>query len=172
MFVRAEGFSPVELVGAGRDHMRAAKRLFDSDDPFLFDSAGYLAHLSIELVLKALLLDLTGRFPAQHDLEKLSRLLAEELPGFGFSDAGQRILVTLNAFGELRYPSPRDPVEIGSDDVELILELWSAMWEALPEELRPKREPQGVVTKGGRVLMRKRIKTPPNRALEPTASSK
>ena len=155
-FSSTDGFKPADLAQSARDHFNAVMILFEKRDAFVFDSAGYLAHIAIELVLKALLLDLRGSFPAEHDLAKLTRLVAQDLPGFGFTPEGERILASANAFGELRYPSPARRVEIGTEDLEEIIHLFQRLWDGLPESLYPTRDSNDV-RKGGRVLMRKRV---------------
>ena len=70
VFRLSDGFQPAELIRYGVDHLRAAERLF-AGSPLFDDSAGYLAHLGIELLLKSMLLHADGRFPEEHRLQQL-----------------------------------------------------------------------------------------------------
>jgi hypothetical protein len=54
-FSAKDGYAQIDLVQFSRDHLFAAETLFNLDVRTL-DSAGYLAQLGIELLLKALLL--------------------------------------------------------------------------------------------------------------------
>ena len=170
MFGSADGFTGRDLIESARDHMYAALVLFQSS-PVCLDSAGYLAHLSIELLLKAMLFGLNGEFPAEHDLRQLFRALQREVPGTSLTARGERALDLVNKFGGLRYPQPGAGVEIGSDDVDLIVSLYNSILSNVPDEIRPVQEPHGPVTKhGNRVLMKKPLATPPNTRLQPTAA--
>jgi HEPN domain-containing protein len=73
-FSRQDGFSELGLLHAAADYLGSAKLLFDRS-PRCFDSAGYLCHLGIELVLKAMLLNICNEFPNDHSLTKLSELI-------------------------------------------------------------------------------------------------
>lgn len=72
IFTTADGLLPVDLAHCGLDHLTAAQRLFNSD-PSHYDSAGYLAHIGVELLLKGWLLETTGRFEAIHNLGEIGR---------------------------------------------------------------------------------------------------
>jgi hypothetical protein len=52
-FTAAGGYTQLDLVQFSRDHLFAAQKLFNLDVRTL-DSAGYLAQLGIELLLKVL----------------------------------------------------------------------------------------------------------------------
>jgi len=93
--------------------MRSSLVLFDAS-PYCYDSAGYLAHLAVELLMKALLLELTGSFPREHSVRRLGKRL--ETLGATFHPNAGRILELLDEFNELRYPRPAPEVEIGDDD--------------------------------------------------------
>ncbi len=93
--------------------------------------------------------------PREHDLQILLRDLRREKPDLEVTEVGEHAVSLVNRFKELRYPKPEGPVEIGSDDVDLIASLYSTLWEFIPEERLPKVDLAGRVKKGGRVLMRK-----------------
>jgi HEPN domain-containing protein len=71
---RSHGYTERDLLHSATDHLASARRLFESG-PRCFDSAGYLSHLGIELILKAFLLNRTDAFPNDHSLARLLSLL-------------------------------------------------------------------------------------------------
>jgi hypothetical protein len=87
VFTQEQGYRPIDLLHAATDHLFAANVLFSSSDFFLavgmldvdfeaprcLDSAGYLSHLGLELLLKAFLLLVTGSFRDDHSLANLLR---------------------------------------------------------------------------------------------------
>ena len=154
VFRRSDGYTEASLAEAARDHMQASLILFEKG-PFYYDAAGYLAHLAIELLFKVMLPLERDEFPGEHDLQVLLGLLRQEIPELEVTEAGERAVSLVNRFKELRYPKPEDPVEIGSDDVDLFSRLYSTFWDFIPDELRPTVDTNGWVTKGGRVLMRR-----------------
>lgn len=172
VFTRSEGYTEAALAEAARDHMRAALILFEKG-PFYYDSAGYLAHLAIELLFKVMLLLARDEFPGEHDLQLLLERVRQEIPELEVTEAGERAVSLVNRFKELRYPKPEDPVEIGSEDVELFSSLYGTFWEFIPDELRPSVDPNGPVMKGGRVLMRRpKHRDAPNNAVQRTGGSR
>jgi hypothetical protein len=50
MFSRSDGYTEQDLLQSATDHLASARRLFEGG-PRCFDSAGYLSHLGIELIL-------------------------------------------------------------------------------------------------------------------------
>lgn len=148
--------------------MHSALLLFQAH-PFCFDSAGYLAHLSIELLFKALLLGIKDEFPDQHDLRGLFASLQKEVPGTKLTRRGEYALDMVNTFGQLRYPRPRQPIEVGNDELDLIVSLYNSVFRYVPVSMRPVEDPEGWVTKhGGRILMRRKKSGRP-KALQPTS---
>jgi len=154
VFRRSDGYTETALAEAARDHMSAALTLFEKS-PFYYDSAGYLAHLAVELLLKAMLLLVSDEFPGEHDLQRLVEMWRRKVPELEVTDAGEQTLSLVNRFKELRYPKPQDAIEIGSDDVDSIGSLYITLWEFLPDHVRPTIDAKGCITKGGRVLMRR-----------------
>lgn len=146
-----------DFLHAGLDHMTAAKLLFESDDPSHFDSAGYLAHMAVELLVKAWLLEVAGEFEGTHSLKALYDVLQEKHGVPPLDDEQQGVLRMLDQFEQLRYPNPKRPTEIGDEDLprteELVGHLCRSMPKAIPEAL----EKIELGRKGGRVLMRKKI---------------
>lgn len=155
VFRRSDGYEPLHFAESAKDHLWASKYLFETGNPVVFDSAGYLAHLSVELLLKAFLLDAKGEFGAEHSVVKLAKQVTRCVPKLTFDAQATATIRSLDRFQELRYPVPGNPVEVGSDDPQPILDLFNRLWQALPPEHRPKADPTGFVTKGGRILATK-----------------
>lgn len=153
-FSRQQGYKVRHLVEYAADHASSARILVRSG-PFCFDSAAYLAHLSLELLLKALLLDRLGQFPAIHSLVALQEQLerADSRCSVGPEDRG--VLTTLDTFSRARYPVPRQEIGVGEDDVEFARRLYDRLVKHVPRHVfRPRRG--RAVKKGRRILMKRR----------------
>ena len=155
MFTRADGYSEECLLNFAHDHLASAEFLFKKS-PSFFDSAGFLGHLGIELLLKALLLRRTDKFPNSHDLAELRKLLEDAAPEIEFTEEGLSILKRVNKFHTLRYSYPKGSAEIGTEDRIPLRNLAHALVGAFPPELQQKFASQ--LEKGGRVLTRYRKK--------------
>lgn len=154
-FHRADGYNERDLLRAAIDHLEAAQHLF-GQDPGWYDSAGYLGHLGIELLLKAYLLAISDSFPNEHSLKKLWSQLVTHKPDATLSSDEERILHALDRLYHLRYPRPSDPVEIGTEDWPLIERTTLTIVDLMPELLQREFETIREPTKGGRILMRRR----------------
>jgi len=145
-------YNPEDLLQSGLDHLSSASILLNYS-PFLFDSAGYLAHMALELLLKSWLLHQNSEFKAIHPLPDLIKEIQKIDTKFSLSQREQQTLDYLSNFVELRYPSKNNPIEIGSEDIDQIYELADKIWQHLPELLVQTYEniPEG--KKGNRVLM-------------------
>jgi hypothetical protein len=137
--------------------MTGAQLLFDGDDPGHFDSAGYLAHIGVELVLKAWLLEVAGEFEGIHNLEALFELLTKKHGAAALDEEQQKVLKMLDQFEHLRYPNPKQPTEIGDGDLPHIEALVGHICRAMPQSIPDALEKIALGRKGGRVLMRKKI---------------
>ena len=137
--------------------MTSAKILFKEGAP-CFDSAGYLCHIGIELILKAILINKTGEFDNEHSLVKLSNQVRKQNVELEYSKDQNRTLEKVNSFYDLRYPKELSPVEIGSDDWDYIENLYEFLFYVLPDDIQEqvKKIDRGV--KGGRITMKKRKK--------------
>lgn len=157
MYTTNDGYRAPDLLQAGFDHLDAAYELFELNPRFL-DSAGYLAHLGLELVLKAYLLHLKGAFKDTHSLQSLVKDIRELNPKFILQSPTEPFLRELDTFYGLRYPQPEvaKRAEVGSDMVPDIKALEHAVWADLPEELRAVYGAVDHTRKSGRILMRKR----------------
>lgn len=155
LFTAADGYEVKDLIQSGIDHLYAAEVLRQTAFS-CFDSAGYLAHLGLEVLLKSLLLYARRSFPAEHSLLMLFDQLVVSIPQLAHS-LEPYLLSTFEQFNELRYPRPSAPIRIGTED---FLRLESAV----PKFLL--MTPRGWLAeffaiegrlKGGRILMVRKI---------------
>jgi HEPN domain-containing protein len=156
--VTKDGLIPSDFLHSGLDSITAAKVLFDSS-PDHFDSGGYLAHIAVELLIKAWLLEAAGEFEGIHNLETLYSRLVEKHGATPLSDEHQATMKMLDGFEQLRYPNRKEPVEIGDTDFPGIDALIGHLCRSMPEAISKalEQEQGGNFRKGGRILMKKRI---------------
>jgi HEPN domain-containing protein len=150
-----DGFSVQTLMHAANDHLVAARVLFESSRSQVLDSAGYLAHLGIELALKAGLLHVAGSFPNEHNLGNLAAELRGHIPSFEVAPPYHETFELVSEFTELRYPG-LEMAEVGSlhgDDVEA---LFGHLLDKLPPDLRRAVQQIDHTNKGGRILLERR----------------
>jgi len=155
-FYKADGLDPVDFAHCGLDHMTAARLLFDSD-PSHFDSAGYLAHIGVELLLKAWLLQVSGQFDGIHILSELYKQLESKCRAPKLKASQVDIMNVLDQYEQLRYPNPKQPTEVGDDDWPQIEDLVGFICRAMPQEIPDALERVASDRKAGRVLMLKKI---------------
>jgi HEPN domain-containing protein len=158
-FTVDDALVPIDLLRSAIDHLGAAEQLFGSSASY-FDSAGYLAHLAVECLLKAWLLQVAGKFVDSHKLRGLYDEIIKSHGGPALSAQQKAVVVLLDKFGQLRYPNKADPTEVGTDDLPAIKALMQALYERLPDELLEKLDRVDVLQKGGRTLMKKKIEAP------------
>ena len=156
IFKREEGFEPIDMIHSSLDHINAAKKLFDTS-PSFFDSAGYLAHMGFELLLKAWHLDAFGEFPGIHSLIDLVEQLRAKGQQLSLSEEENDVLKIADSYGELRYPDPNHETEVGFDDSEIIDSLLNRIWEQMPETFDGYFEAIDPTRKCGRILMKRKI---------------
>lgn len=157
VYKKEDGYTVEDLLHFGYGHVDAANALFNSNSAFL-DSAGYLAHLGVELVLKAWHLDRFGQFNNTHNLTELFSELKQMDGSLGLGADNEGFLAELDEFYLLRYPRRRGgAVEVGTEHLEHLDSLHKALWGSMPEELRETYEKIDPTRKGGRVLMEKKI---------------
>jgi HEPN domain-containing protein len=148
---RADGYSEAELLRFAYDHLASAEVLFERS-PSCYDSAGCLAHASVELILKAALLHFDNGFPAIHDLRRLRGRLQRSVPELVFSAEERGLLNKVNRWYPLRYPRPGGSEPIGGAEFTVIKALAFRLLELLPDEVRA--EFRSALEKGDRVLVR------------------
>lgn len=154
-YTKQDGFSEGELLRWATDHLASAKILFEANHR-CFDSAGYISHLGIELVLKAILLSHSNGFPNEHSLAKLSDLIVKNGVKLNYTRGHEEILKTLDGFYELRYPKPVNPIEVGDDDWSNIEALFEHLIFILPDEVQQNLRQMNHTEKANRILMRKK----------------
>jgi HEPN domain-containing protein len=164
-------YKAADLLHAGIDHLDAAAALSGGSYRYL-DSAGYLCHIAIELMLKAWVLHSTGRFEGTHPLQAQIGVLSREDYPLTLTERQREILNYISSFSELRYPSLKHPVEIGTDDIELVMEVAEEIWQQIPKELVEAYEAIPGHKKGNRVIMRRRKDLPRDLELETGITAK
>lgn len=152
-----DGLVACDFLHSGLDHMTGAQLLFRSDDPGHFDSAGYLAHIGVELLLKAWLLEVAGEFEGIHNLNALYATLMKNCGAPALDEEQQDVIKMLDQFEQLRYPNPKQPTEIGDEDLPGIDALVGSICRSMPQSIFEALEKMDAGRKGGRVLMRKKI---------------
>lgn len=145
-----------DFVHGGLDHFKAATVLFKAG-PSCFDSAGYLAHMSAELLVKAWLLQVAGDFKRIHSVHDLYAELVTTYGATPMSAEHLQTLELLDRYGQLRYPNRAYPTEIGDNDLPMLEDFISHLVNSLPAHLRIAVAKLNPVEKGGRSLMRKKI---------------
>jgi len=154
-FRRRDGYTKLSLLQAAADHLGSAKVLFGKN-PRCFDSAGYLCHLGIELVLKTILLNICNEFPNEHSLSELSKLIEKHGLKINYGKQHLHTVMMLDGFYELRYPNPSNPIEIGNDVLERIENLFDFLYVRLPKRIQDELKQLDHSHKGNRVLMKRR----------------
>lgn len=156
VFRRKDGYEPKDLIHFGLDHVNAAEKLFETS-PSFFDSGGYLVHLGFELLLKAWHLEVFGEFCDIHSLTKLVEQLRTKGQCLDLSTKESEVLRIVDSYAELRYPNPSYETEVESDDWEKIDGLLNRILEQTPEIFCKYFESIEPISKGGRVLMERKI---------------
>ena len=147
-------YLPNDLLQFGIDHLRAAKFLYNAS-PSFYDSAGYLSHLGVELLLKAWLLDLSGKHPKTHRLMILWNKLISLGQDLLLQKENMQWMQELDKHYSLRYPHESKVVETGSDDWDKTEKLFSELCLYMPEHLLEKIQRLENTKKGRRILMKK-----------------
>ena len=148
-------YLPKDLLHFGIDHLRAAKFLYNANASF-YDSAGYLSHLGIELLLKSWLLDISGKHPKTHRLMTLWNKLISLGKDLSLQEKNIQWMKELENHYSLRYPPESKPIETGSDDCDKTEKLFSELCLHMPEHLLEKIQRFENTKKGRRILMKKR----------------
>ena len=155
-YSKQDGYTERDLVHYATDHLKAARELYRTYKSIYVDSAAYLAHLGLELLLKSCLLYSTGQFPKTHDLAALHDLLDTPV----LSAAHRDLLSWLDGFSGSRYPHPKAVIPAGTEDWGKIQPVMQAIVDAMPVELQEivvEVDRNLQTTKGGRQLYEKEI---------------
>ncbi len=152
-----DGITVEDMLHFGYGHIDAAIALF-KDDAAFFDSAGYLAHLGIKVVLISWHLHTFGQFKNIHELDTLYMQLKTLDNKIDLGTENENFLKELDKFYMLRYPCRKEgPIEVGSDMLVQFEKLLDSLWQLLPDEMKDIYNRIDRTKKGGRVLMEKRL---------------
>ena len=152
LFRATDGYSAADMLRYARDHFSAAQHLYRARFEY-FDSAAYLAHLAVEILLKACLLHLSGAFSDTHILRDLVKDIRNAGGRFDLANSDEMALYLLDYFAASRYPVPAAPVQVGSADLATISAFWNHCVSQLPADLVAAYEGLPAGVKGGRQLM-------------------
>jgi hypothetical protein len=152
-YTRADGLNPEHMVQYGTAYFEAAQELFNTNDPQLFFTAGYLGHLSIELYLKAWQLHQFDEFDAINGLTQLWTRL-ENVGVLGPRTEGDSILIrAFDEFEQFYYPHIDRASQNFSGLASDLSELRDTLMRSMPYELRFFEWPaDGKIRIGGQVL--------------------
>ena len=157
-FTRAQGYSERELLHSAMDHLASSQALLEIGFHGL-DSAGYLAHLTMEIILKAFLLHRDDQFPETHKLESLINRCSKDSFEFVLDKESVELLRKLDRFNNLRYPDPTNPVSVSTEELQRLPHVATVVLMNFPDSLINELErlgdplPDGTFVKGGRVFM-------------------
>ena len=153
-YTEQDGLTVCDLLQYGLDHLSAAEHLFQTDASF-YDSAGYLAHLGIEILLKAWLLHSQNKFIGEHRLSKLWKNIQALHPSAKLTCQATKTMELLDEFEQLRYPDRNKGIGIGFDDWPKIVTLERELWMKMPDNLLAIQKTLTPTQKGGRILLYK-----------------
>lgn len=154
-FDKSGGYTTKDLIHYGLDHLAASIELF-SISPRLYDSAGYLAHLGIELYLKAMMFYDKGYFINEHKLDMIRNRGNLSKSYFDISSENTEIYNRLDEFAEIRYPTRSNPQNIGEEDADKIRSLSEEIYDHFPQQLKDEFDAIDHNKKGGRDLWRRK----------------
>ncbi len=155
-FKVGDGYSVGDFLRYGFDNVAAAELLLKTNARY-FDSGGYLAHLGLELLLKAWHLHVFGEFEEEHRIGQLWQKLVQHDNELYLDKENSEALKKIGTYFTLRYPNPAMPQEIGDEDLPGILKLEAAICSQMPVKMHSIIAALSGVIKGGRVLMEKPI---------------
>lgn len=154
-YTQDDGICTADMIHSAVDHLTAAKVLFSTDAGH-YDSAGYIAHIGIELLLKGWIFEVSGKFTGTHNLRALHEVLVKSHGAAELSGEDKDLLKTLDQFESLRYPNRNDPTDVGSEDWDKTEVFAGALCKAMPASVQEKLSMIEPYTKGGRALMQKK----------------
>jgi HEPN domain-containing protein len=157
-FTKADGVEAGDLLHCGEDHLSAAESLF-SASPSFYDSAGYLAHMGFELLLKSWLLEAAGEFPRIHRISGLWDTLMKSHGAPALTEAESKLLTKLDQFETLRYPNRKAPTEVGTEDWKMVDAFSKKLRGLMPQSIEIPAATDNLVRKSGRVLMKKKMES-------------
>ncbi len=129
--------SIADLIRFSIDHLAAAELLYQRSSRTKWQylhSATYLSHLSIELLLKACILEIYGQFHSDHNLKRLFKPLQKK--GLGLTVQGMQWLNQLSQSNELRYPDPKVVSNVSLGDWPKTKCLFEEIRKCAPDEVQ------------------------------------
>jgi hypothetical protein len=154
IFKQDEEISSKEMVQFGIDHISAGVTLIKSRPDF-FDSGGYLIHIGYECILKGWWLELKGEIHSEHNLIRIAKMIPE-LDYESLPVEFRTTIREINKFQYLRYPDLINPIEIGDEMLQPVMDLVKFTLLRLPTNIRPKTDDE-YLRKGNRILMKRPI---------------
>ncbi|MGE4169849.1 MAG: MerR family DNA-binding transcriptional regulator [Candidatus Margulisiibacteriota bacterium] len=149
-----EGYEALEFLHFAKDHYASSiclvNRVSEEYKFSYLDSAIYLGHLAIELLLKAIALESKKRCIKTHNLVQLCSDAEISLV-----DGDSEFIKVLDRFCEQRFPSVHGANEIGQDTFMPLQKIWRNLYDKIPETLIRKwdeRTALGYHEKNGRIL--------------------
>lgn len=163
----SQNYKVVDLLHLGRDHFYCGiyflyegtpRAVQDGEEEIMvdvFDSGGYLIHLGIELLLKAILLNEKGAFENDHILKKIS----SKITSVSFLNH-QKVLNEIDRYYFSRYgkDTKNQPVEIGNENIKDYC-FFKFILKNMPSDLRKQYQQLDPYRKAGTVLMQKPLST-------------
>jgi len=125
VFKRSEEYSEKHLLDLAAEKLFSAKWLFLH--PISFFSAGYLIHLTLELILKACCLHFKDQFPRSHDLCEILKILSLNIQ---LNEKDKGYIKEISKLQHLRY----ETMEIGTDADSQLNRIISSILNQMPEE--------------------------------------
>lgn len=131
-FERSQGYSEIFLIDRAYQHFIASIELYKIRKPYPYISAGYLLHVSIELILKSCALYKNDKFLKSH---KLNDLIKDT--GFlTLASNAKQFFSRLKYYESLRYDWDRHLSNIGQGDENEGLILLEHLQKQMPVKLR------------------------------------
>ena len=152
-FWKKNGYSESDLILYAMDHIVSAQYLYHLSGSRGVDSAGYLSHLGIELLLKSLLLHHLEYFTDDHRLISLYESLPDVVKTL--TDKEFEMLTRWDSFFMIKYPNPSSPMPAGSHQWTEARQISQSIINLMPKHLHDiavtygKEQP---TQKGGRTL--------------------
>lgn len=152
------GYTVDDMLHFGFDHIDTGMAILRGASPSCYDSAGYIINLGIELILKAWHLHEFKFFKSTHVLKNLTDKLHNHNSCLTLNTEEEKTLKMVDSWYQLRYPRREEgPIEIGSENADLVESLLDSIWQQFPEPLVAAYKSLTSTKKGGRVLMKKKI---------------
>lgn len=111
---RQSGHSEEFLLDAAAGHYVGAETLFQSRRPFVYFTAGFALHLTIELLLKTVCLNKNDEFVATHNLHRLIK----DIKVLHLNNNEMFLIKEMDMMHGLRYPNDKSNQGKRTPDLE------------------------------------------------------